>query len=315
MGITDLLLGASTPDYIVEDSTLSALCADPAAEHLLRKGAYCKILLDRNGWSEDAINAATRSLKSEMTLVPAGETVVQPLRLDQDAAHLSSGHRLPTEAFLVDRFAVTQAQFERFVSAGGYRQEEFWPEDILPLVLQFVDQSGNPGPRFWSDGEPDPGQRDHPVVGISWYEANAYALWVGKQLPTSAQWQRAGTWWRPDARYPWGNSFENGRANLAALGGGNTLPVDSLRQGATPNGIHQLVGNVWEWVYASVDHIEVDNQLMPIEQPLGEIRGGAFDTYLVTQATCQFRSGLPLLDRTANVGFRCAVSPEVIAAS
>lgn len=251
-----------------------------------------------------------------MALVPAGETslvvnVIPPRDAVEEPPPL---RRVRVRAVYLDRCAVTNAEYARFVAAGGYRRPEFWPPQILPQVLQFVDGSGRPGPRFWSGGEPPPNKLDHPVVGVCWYEASAYAQWVGKRLPTPAEWQRAGCWSDgegPERKYPWGNSFDPQRANTWLAGHRDTVPVDAYVEGCTANGIFQLVGNVWEWVAATFECRSGEPRTEVLfEQPMAEIRGGAFDTYFETQATCQFRSGLPLLHRGRNVGFRCCISAE-----
>ena len=153
-------------------------------------------------------------------------------------------------------------------------------------------------------------------MGVSWYEARAYALWVGKRLPTSAEWQRAACWCDGDGderRYPWGNTFSPDRANTWLSGVGDTAPSASYYDGCTPNGIYQLVGNVWEWTATAFD-CETDSAASEVlwDHPMAEIRGGAFDTYFETQATCQFRSGQSLLHRGTNVGFRCCVTAETL---
>jgi iron(II)-dependent oxidoreductase len=286
-------------------------CRDPCAERMLRAGRYCKLLTASKGsWEGDAISAATNTLEREMAFVPSGVTQIRSIEVTDIPVNAKSSSAFiesTEETFFIDRFAVTNGQFERFLLEDGYRQEKYWPEDILPLVFQFVDQSNRAGPSFWSSGRPPEHLTDHPVVGISWYEANAYAMWAGKRLPTSGQWQRSGTWWKPNVRYPWGDGFELGRANTSTSSMQKTLGVREFAAGATPNGIFQLIGNVWEWVYASIEEIYLDGAPASILEPLGEIRGGAFDTYLPSQASCLYRSGRPLLSRNENVGFRCCV--------
>jgi iron(II)-dependent oxidoreductase len=114
-----------------------------------------------------------------------------------------------------------------------------------------------------------------------------------------------------EAKYPWGNAFEPSRANTWFGGRHDTVSVDKYPNGATGNGVYQLVGNVWEWVAAIVGHESSNSGTQLVfEQPMAEIRGGAFDTYFSNQATCQFRSGQPLVLRADNVGFRCCASVD-----
>ena len=129
------------------------------------------------------------------------------------------------EPVYFDRFCVTNEEYQRFVDAGGYEQLEFWHEEALPALLDFVDQTGAPGPRYWADGQYSNNEGRLPVVGISWYEAWAYARWVGKRLPTDAEWTKAGAWPVESApgriaqrRYPWGESFDVRRAHLFGSG-------------------------------------------------------------------------------------------------
>jgi iron(II)-dependent oxidoreductase len=221
------------------------------------------------------------------------------------------------EAFYVDRYAVTNAEYAEFVVEGGYANVDLWPAEVLAQVLQFVDQSGSPGPRFWAHGRPPETKLKHPVVGVCWYEAMAYAKWAGKRLPTSAQWQQAGCWPTNESgqgsflRYPWGNAFDPDNANTWASQKQGTVPVDQFQTGCTPNGTYQLIGNVWEWVD---DVFEIrpgtDGVHVNVENPMAEIRGGAFDTYFDSQATCQFRTGQIRLNRSDNIGFRCCIGTD-----
>ena len=101
---------------------------------------------------------------------------------------------LRVEALYLDRYPVTNLEFQQFVNAGGYEKLEYWDEEALPALLDFVDQTGQPGPRYWIEGHYQGGEERRPVVGVSWYEASAYARWVGKRLPTDAEWTKAGAW-------------------------------------------------------------------------------------------------------------------------
>ncbi len=218
------------------------------------------------------------------------------------------------EAFYLDRCAVTNAEFHAFVSHGGYEQMAIWDQQILPAILDFVDRTGHPGPRDWRHGRFARGQEQHPVVGVSWYEASAYARWVGKRLPTDAEWVKAASWpvavaghpivQRP---FPWGDAMDRSRANLWGSGPGGTVVVDQFPSGMSIAGVQQLIGNVWEWTadtFALAAHAERQDT----DQPrMNSLRGGAFDTYLDHQASCDFRSGDLALARKHNIGFRCAI--------
>jgi iron(II)-dependent oxidoreductase len=210
---------------------------------------------------------------------------------------------------------VTNRQYRAFVDAGGYAESALWSPDIWPSVPDFVDRSGRPGPRFWVHGAPAPGEDDHPVAGVSWFEAEAYARWVGKRLPTGSEWVKAASWpvtvgneLAGQRKFPWGNAMDRRRANLWGSGPGHTLPVTALPEGASVGNIAQLCGNVWEW---TADDFGVGRRPQDRIQstiPWKAIRGGAFDTYFDNHVSNDFQSGEHPLSRKANIGFRCALS-------
>lgn len=158
-------------------------------------------------------------------------------------------------AFLMDRHEVTNSEYLEFIAAGGYEDRSLWPEimlvagDSLPgaeALRAFVDQTGAPGPEGWSGGLYPKGTGSHPVVGVSWYEARAYAAWAGRALPTWDQWWRAAV--GEDGRiFPWGSDVEaiEARANFENEG---SEPVGSRPIGVSPFGIGELAGNVREWL-------------------------------------------------------------------
>jgi gamma-glutamyl hercynylcysteine S-oxide synthase len=234
---------------------------------LMREGRYALPLRPQiaAGLPAHLLATAQSRLEQQMAIVPAGDVVVEPhLTVDEPisdaeivAAH---GQKVHVEATLLDRFAVTNRQFQIFVNAGGYDQMTLWDAAIWPAVVDFVDATGHQGPRYWQHGRFPPGKADHPVVGISWYEASAYARWVGKRLPTDAEWLKAGcspVQLSPTShvqrRFPWGNSMDRNRANLWGTGAADTTTVDDYGSGASVGGICQLIGNVWEWTAADFE--------------------------------------------------------------
>jgi iron(II)-dependent oxidoreductase len=269
---------------------------------------------------------------------PQGESIYQSVleKLDESFAMVPEGHvSLPqtvndfpgcpetdfeTDPFLLAKYPVTNAQFQNFVDAGGYGELDLWPEDVWPHLIDFKDLNEYPGPRFWERGRCNKRLANHPVVGICYYEADAYARWAGLRLPTEVEWQMAASWRiRSSAqvlrRYPWGDALNINRCNIWGTGLGHTVPVNEYESGAAPNGVLQLVGNVWEWTEG--DYIVGDSEGRTVvgDMPMKSIRGGAFDTYFPSQATSFFRTGLACLFRMHNVGFRCAMDLDDRSAS
>lgn len=262
------------------------------------------------------LQQAQEALDESMAIVPDGVVAVYPRAIpNSDERKARQEERIiSVEGFFLDRFAVTNREFAAFVEDGGYEQMSLWDEAIWPAVLGFLDKTGQPGPRFWSGGTFPSGLGDHPVVGVSWYEAGAFARWAGKRLPTDPEWIKAASWpvvtdgSRPaQRRYPWGDAMDRRRVNLWGSGFNGTVPVGALAAGASVNGVEQLIGNVWEWTTSNFGCWEPAGRRIETATPLRSIRGGAFDTYFETQAHSQFQSGEDPLARKHNVGFRCAL--------
>jgi iron(II)-dependent oxidoreductase len=263
---------------------------------------------------------AIRHLDEAMALVPAGRVLLGQLAEQSSSAcggdtdpKLAERNLVAVAPAYLDRYCVTNEQYQQFVDAGGYEQLEFWHEEALPALLDFVDQTGVPGPRYWCDGQYEQGEGRLPVVGVSWYEACAYACWVGKRLPSDAEWTKAGAWPVEAApgriaqrRYPWGESFDVRRAHLYGSGQNAPVAVDEYPGGVTVGGVHQLIGNVWEWTATPL--AALGDPTLHVAESVMSIRGGAFDTYFENQATCHYQSGEHRLSRRANIGFRLALA-------
>lgn len=289
------------------------LPGDPLAQ-ALRLGRFGVIVRQRKQWADHPnfrkmLGEATRAIDEQFALVPEGFVSLALSIFDQPG-----GPELDceTEPFLLARRAVTNAQFQGFVDAGGYEDLELWPQEVWPHLISFRDQTDHPGPRFWRDGRHHRELAEHPVVGVSFYEAAAYAGWAGFRLPAEAEWQMAASWrTRSSAhvhrRYPWGDALELSCCNVWAAGHGGTLPVDACPGGAAPNGVLQLIGNVWEWTDSDFEAVDREGRQVVGDTLLKSIRGGAYDTYFPWQAVSAFRSGLGCVSRSHNVGFRCAL--------
>lgn len=263
--------------------------------------------------SVEVYDQAYSALEQTMALIPAGEVELERRECEPGEGPLAA--RQKVEALLLDRCPVTNAQFRRFVAGGGYKLQPLWDAQVWPAVDGFVDLTGAPGPRHWRNGHFPGGEDDHPVVGIGWHEAAAYARWAGKRLPTDAEWVRAAAW--PIAladgrcrqrRFPWGDTMDRGRCNVWGSGPGRTVSVRQFSSGVSAGGVYQLIGNVWEWMSNDFEPLDYDGTLLEVALPMKGIRGGAFDTYFDQQATCQFSSGENRLARKHNIGFRCALS-------
>ncbi len=146
----------------------------------------------------------------------------------------------------ISKYPVTNEEYEKFVSAGGYEKEEFWTAS----GWKWKSREGITEPSFMLDRKWS--GRNFPVVGISWYEARAYAAWVSREtgrryrLPTEAEWEKAARG-SHGIEYPWGEEFNSDWCNSLECGLNRTSPIGIFPQGISPNGCYDMAGNVWEW--------------------------------------------------------------------
>jgi formylglycine-generating enzyme required for sulfatase activity len=210
-----------------------------------------------------------------MAPVPAGGFIYQDRKAEIET---------PYE---IDIYPVTNLQYKRFIEEGGYRAKAHWS----PEGLKWLERSNAAEPKYWNDAKWN--QPGHPVVGVSFYEAEAYARWAGKRLPTEIEWERAarGT----DGReYPWGGPFDQERCNTQESGIGQTTRVTRYPNGVSPVGCYDMAGNVWEWTVDWYDGSEKAKVL----------RGGSWINIRAFARCADRYSNLPDV-RYDVLGFRC----------
>jgi formylglycine-generating enzyme required for sulfatase activity len=164
-------------------------------------------------------------LPNEMVKVPAGEFI---LGYDNRMPDEGPAHHVTLPAYMIDKYEVTNLQYKRFIDQAKHRSPSHFKNRRFPA-----------------------GEADHPVTYVSWHDAKAYCEWVGKRLPTNAEWEKAAR--GGDGRvYPWGDEYGIEKANSSMLWKslkleGSTTPVGAFPQGISPYGAYDMAGNVWEW--------------------------------------------------------------------
>lgn len=156
------------------------------------------------------------------------------------------GRKIFLDEFMIGKYPVTNQEYKKFVDDHGYRNKDYWTEEGWKRKQKEKINE----PRFWHDRKWN--GANFPIIGISWYEACAYAKWLSQKtgdsyrLPTEAEWEKAarGT---DDRVYPWGNDFDKSKCNSRETGLGRTSPVGIFPQGESPFGCFDMAGNVWEW--------------------------------------------------------------------
>ena len=201
------------------------------------------------------------------------------------------GQPIELSDFFIGRYEVTNREFKAFVDAGGYQRRDLWKHEFVwngklmsweKAIAQFTDRTGRTGPSTWQAGNYPDGEEDHPVAGVSWYEAAAYAKFVRRDLPTVHHWRRAIALSMLTVLLPASN-LQSERA----------APVGKF-QGVGWTGTYDMAGNVREWCFNSLDDQRV-------------ILGGGWndDPYMVLQGISD-PAAMPAFDRSPTNGFRLA---------
>lgn len=260
----------------------------------------------------------------EMTPIPGGSFVMgsedRTLALDNERG----AHTVEVPDFQLDRVPVTNRAYLEFVEDGGYGREKLWK----PEGWAWIQEQEIVTPKHWYQPEPhswwterfgydEPLRLDHPVVHVCWYEADAFARWAGKRLPTEAEWEKAASW-DPQTEtkrlFPWGDeppAPDDDRANLDHLAFG-TSAAGAYPAGASPYGVLDMLGNVWEWTDSNFTaHPGFDPfpyreySEVFLDQGYPVLRGGSWATRPAAIRNTFRNWDLPVR-RQLFVGFRCA---------
>jgi iron(II)-dependent oxidoreductase len=263
------------------------------------------------------------SALNEMAYIPGGPFEMgsrgYPFAYDNE----QPPHTVELDGFRIDRYPVTNGEYAEFIAAGGYAIRSLWSD----AGWEWKEKQGVAAPLYWSrkDGEArwlvremfaeTELRADHPVAGVSWYEAMAYARFIGKRLPTEAEWEKAASWdamSQTKRRFSWGDDPARPSVANYNFDTWETTPVTLHSAGASAYGCVDMSGNVWEWTATVFDgYPGFEAYPYPEYSELwfdGDhrvLKGGSWATRLPL-LRCSFRNFWRPGFRIAFAGFRCA---------
>jgi tRNA A-37 threonylcarbamoyl transferase component Bud32/dienelactone hydrolase len=259
-------------------------------ENIRLAAGFFRFRVEKEGYETITALSSAFEFSTERGLTP----VDIRFTLDKEETIPPKMFRVPggedLDDFYMDKYEVTNRQFKEFLDDGGYQKREYWKHGFIQdgselsweeAKSEFVDQTDRPGPSTWQAGSYPAGEDNHPVSGISWYEAAAYAEYAGKSLPTISHWDQA-----RGITSLYMNTYLI--ISLSNFGSDGPAPVGSY-QGLCSHGAYDMAGNVREWCWN--------------ETRMGRcIRGGAWDDNVYMFGNI---SQLSPFDRSAKNGFRC----------
>ena len=275
-------IGSKAAEMVTQLLVAEMQSGDNIPEHRRTVG----LLLGESGWVPEDLD--------EFVKIPAGKFLYGDDKEEREISY----------DYWMAKYPVTNLQYRRFVEVGGYLEKKYWSEAGWDW-LQGQEQKVSRG---YSADFSNP---IVPVIGVSWYEAEAYVSWMNTQkianekpeeylvrLPNEVEWEYAvrGT----DGReYPWGNEYDIHKANMKTEVEGTTA-VNTYPQGISPSGVWDMIGNVWEWTSSLYDD----------KRSNYSIRGGSFNQNL-SEARCSIRNNISPGAREDNIGFRVvSFSPD-----
>jgi formylglycine-generating enzyme required for sulfatase activity/class 3 adenylate cyclase len=274
-------------------------------DHLLSVIADPEVALRVRIAAGDVLGCIGDPRLGEMVVIPAGEFLM---------GEGQEQHELFLPDYKLGKYPVTNAEYERFIAAGGYQDKSLWTKAGWQEIGQKQNQ-----PRFWQDARFN--KPNQPAIGMSWYECVAYCRWLSAEtgqlfrLPTEAEWEKGAR--GVDGRvYPWGNDFETNRLN-AREGDQKvctTTPVGIYPTGVSPFGLFDCAGNVWEWCatrWKKAFPYDVDQDEWQADylegQNLRVLRSGSWN-YKAETTRCGYRFKFQPYGWTERGGYR-VVSP------
>jgi len=281
-------------DYAAMDEPWQHLGRSPLENITLAKGTY-RWKIEKEGYAthECVVDSSFAVQLREES--PAREMVwIDAFTAEMPTDDYGRTTQVQAPAYLIDKYEITNEQFQAFVDAGGYGSAEYWEGlrflkngrelDWSEAGTYFSDSTGQLGPSTWREGAYPQGQGSHPVAGVSWFEAVAYAKFAGKSLPTLYHWEHAACLSESSVVIPHSNFTLRG-----------TTPVGS-RPGMGHTGLYDMAGNVKEWCWNATDDSGSHRYIL----------GGGWgeQTYMFTSR--DFRSPW---NRAAVNGFRCVLYP------